>query len=109
MRPFILSLVAGSVAALPSGFSTYFVENCPTGWSEIVEAKGRVVVSVVDALQGGLTVGTALGDREDRTHTHSFDGSLTLPSKGEVEAWMGAVQGPVNLCIAASVAHPTIQ
>lgn len=70
-----LSVVAG---LLPAGFTTYFLSEvtialnsarrslqnrplapvqCPTGWEEIPDAKGRIVVSVIDPTIGGITVG----------------------------------------------------
>lgn len=81
MRSVLLVAAAASAyAALPAGFSTYFVNNvspfrnsarlvrhtahitiapmqCPSGWEEIPEAKGRVVVSVIDPTIAGITVG----------------------------------------------------
>lgn len=46
-----------------------------------MNARGRLIVSVTDGGVGGLTVGTALGDAEDRVHTHTYAGNLSLPSK----------------------------
>jgi hypothetical protein len=46
---------------------------CPAGWSELVEARGRAIVS----LPGGGTLrgtrGTPLADRENRAHSHSVN------------------------------------
>lgn len=56
---------------LAAGFATYFRSaSCPTGWSPVPEAAGRLIVSVSDVSDSGLTLGTPLGDKEDRTHTH---------------------------------------
>ena len=68
-------------AFLAQGFSTFFSTPCPAGWAEIPAARGRLIVSVTDASLAGLTVGAALGAEEDRTHTHNFSGTFTLPSK----------------------------
>lgn len=53
-----------------------FENGCPSpGWEEVQEIRGRVVVGVPLDGTAGLPVGlTALGNGEDRTHTH------TLPS-----------------------------
>ena len=64
---------ASDVSGLVGGFATYFRSaTCPEGWSELPEAQGRMVVSVTDASTSGLTLGTPLGDKEDRTHTHPY-------------------------------------
>lgn len=58
-------------SGLVGGFATYFRSaTCPDGWSELPEAQGRIIVSVTDASTSGLTLGTPLGDKEDRMHTH---------------------------------------
>lgn len=58
----------------PAGAVMFFdLPSCPAGWSELTGARGRVVVGLVSggALSG--TVGTALTNLEDRTHTHDVD------------------------------------
>lgn len=40
--------------------------TCPTGWTELTAARGRAIV----ARTGGGTVGTALTNLQDKTHTH---------------------------------------
>ena len=77
----VLLFLPSTAAFLAQGFSTFFSAPCPAGWSEIPSARGRVVVSVIDASVAGLTVGAALGPEEDRLHNHSFSGTFTLPSK----------------------------
>lgn len=78
----VVALLGAVSAGLPAGYTTFFEgQACPEGWSQIPEAQGRLIVSVVDASTNGLTVGNALADKEDRMHTHPFTGSATLPSK----------------------------
>ncbi len=56
------------------GFTTFFdAQACPTGWSTINPAQGRLLVSVTDPGQAGVTVGVPLRDAEDRTHTHRYE------------------------------------
>jgi hypothetical protein len=43
---------------------------CPDGWTEYTAALGRVVVGVPANGTLGGTVGTALADKENRTHSH---------------------------------------
>ncbi len=51
-------------------------DDCPTGWEPYDAAAGRVVVGLpLDASSPtdvGYTGGTALSNREDRTHTHTM-------------------------------------
>lgn len=67
---------------MPRGLVTWYdSEDCSNGWSELPSALGRLVVSVVDAEAVGVTVNQALGDREDRTHIHSYSTQATFPQK----------------------------
>lgn len=72
---------------VPSGALMYFnLSACPAGWSELTDARGRVLVGL--SQDGTLvgTVGTALGDLETRTitdvpsHTHNIDPPITESS-----------------------------
>jgi hypothetical protein len=73
-------LHSNKVLAIPLGFMTFFdAEKCPRGWSLYAEAQGRLIVSVDNPNNAGITVGVPLGDREDRTHTHSFTFTGHLP------------------------------
>jgi hypothetical protein len=58
--------------SLPSGMIALFNAACPLGWSEVTALRGRVAVGV--PLGGTLagTVGTALTDLQDPTHTHTY-------------------------------------
>ena len=92
----VAAVSAGVVVALPAGFSTFFTQGCPPGWEESPNAQGRLIVSVTNASTAGLTVGTALGDQEDRTHTHTFAGELTLESKNVAAIGCCNKDGAVN-------------
>jgi len=57
---------------------TYFTlrSSCPPGWTQVAE--GQLVVAVTDGKSVGVSVGSPLGDKEDRTHAHQITGSVTL-------------------------------
>ena len=55
--------------------------TCPDGWSEVTQARGRLVVSVTNATDSGATVGVPLLDQEDRSHSHEIVSGIELPSK----------------------------
>lgn len=67
--------VAGLAMDVPSGGVMLFdLANCPSGWSEVEEARGRALVGLTGSagtLRG--TVGDALTDMEDRPHGHAVD------------------------------------
>lgn len=65
---------------VPRGAVAFFTAGtaCPMGWSPADAVAGRMVVGVTDPARVGHTVGTPLGDREDRTHTHPVRAGLTL-------------------------------
>jgi hypothetical protein len=65
---------SGTVAFFPGG-------ACPAGWVPSPLAEGRLVVGVVDSATVGLKVGAPLADREDRTHQHTYTGTVDLPDK----------------------------
>jgi hypothetical protein len=77
---------AGTVAFFGSGAS------CPLGWAPAPNA-GRMIVGVTDPAAVGRTVNTPLADREDRTHTHGFAGSITLATRSIAGANGGNTQG----------------
>jgi hypothetical protein len=66
----------------PPGMIAYFGQGsgCPTGWVESTEAQGRVVIGTAVAGSVGTTVGAPLGDREDRTHRHTYSVQISIPS-----------------------------
>ena len=68
------------VAALPKGFATFFRgSTCPSGWSRVTTADGRLIVAADTTRTLGGTVGTALSDQEVRSHSHSTSCSFTFP------------------------------
>lgn len=58
--------------SIPSGLIALFNAACPTGWTELAAAQGRVVVGVPSGGTLAGTVGTAFTDLENRTHTHTY-------------------------------------
>jgi len=78
----LLSALFIGGSATPAGFSAFFEgAACPQGWEIIPTAQGRLVLSVSDAADAGVTVQTPLKDQEDRTHTHPYSTVFNLPSK----------------------------
>ncbi len=62
----------------PNGSVMMFdLTECPEGWTALSDAAGRTIVGLGDggALKG--TVGTALGNIENRTHTHNVNPANT--------------------------------
>ena len=68
---------------VPLGTVAFFGAGtaCPTGWLPADMVAGRMVVGATEGAAVGRTVGTPLGDREDRTHTHDLAGTLMVPSR----------------------------
>jgi hypothetical protein len=65
---------AQETAAVPPGAVMMFdLDACPPGWSALDSARGRAIVGVPSGGTRGATVGTALADAENRSHTHSVD------------------------------------
>lgn len=70
------------VTAIPHGFTAFFdASACPSGWGELNVAQGRLIVSVVDTSNVGITVNNPLADQEDRSHQHSFSSVITVPQR----------------------------
>ncbi len=83
---------------VPSGTVAFFggSASCPFGWAPADMVTGRAVVAVNDGTSVGRTVGTALRDREDRTHAHTLTGTVSLPSRS-----IAGADGPNNQGAAA--------
>lgn len=74
---------APASAGVPSGAVMFFTgSSCPSGWSPLTQANGRAIVARTDGQGSGQTVGTALGNLENRTHSHVADppATATVPS-----------------------------
>ena len=58
--------------SVPSGFVGFFnLTACPSGWTALSAAAGRVIVGRAANESIGSTIGTPLASLEDRTHTHT--------------------------------------
>ena len=62
----------GGGGSLPSGMIAAFNAACPAGWTELIAARGRVIIGVPAAGTLAGTVGTALTDLQDKTHSHTY-------------------------------------
>ena len=62
-----------AIASVPSNLVAYRAsgESTPSGWSEYTTARGRMVVGLPSGGTDGGTVGTALTNVQDKTHTHT--------------------------------------
>jgi len=68
---------------VPSGLVAFFPANeCPPGWTEMTDAKGRVIVGLPLSGDVGGIVGSALTDMEERSHDHEFDLSAGTTGTG---------------------------
>ncbi len=71
----ISALEGNSDGGVPAGAVVFFdATECPAGWSELIEARGRAVVGM-EGSAGTLlgTVGEGFTDLEDRAHSHITD------------------------------------
>ena len=76
-----------TIAAVPANIITYFngaVASIPSGWTEFTAARGRVIVGVPLSGTVGGTVGTALTDLQDPTHTHAGGSHTHTTAVGRV-------------------------
>ncbi|MFC6669693.1 hypothetical protein [Marinobacterium aestuariivivens] len=73
-NPEMASNFALTISAAPSHLIAFFaMDECPSGWSELAEAQGRVIVGLPDGGTSFGLVGSALADLENRNHDHSFN------------------------------------
>lgn len=96
---------------------TFFVEACPSGWSEYTGLRGRYPVGNPSGGDILGTVGTAMSNKEDRAvgqHTHTFSGSAlgththSFTGSGHTHTFTGSSHGhqPKAVSDAASDADP---
>ena len=63
---------AAECASVPKGAIMYFnLAACPTGWIDLTAAQGRTIVGMPNGGTLGGTIGSALTNRENRSHTHT--------------------------------------
>lgn len=82
---------AGPVAdSLPVDAVMFFRgSECPSGWVPHLDGVGRAVAVAANAALNGYSLGSPLGDREVRAHTHNYAGSFTL----DAVSYVGVVGG----------------
>jgi hypothetical protein len=83
---YLQNAISDVEGAVPSGAVMFFdLASCPSGWSELSDARGRVLVGLngsAGTLKG--SVGEPLGDLESRTHAHDIDIAETVSSSTSV-------------------------
>ncbi len=75
---------------IPAGAVMFFnLTSCPTGWSALSAAQGRAVVGLPSGGTLAGTVGSAMSNLANPTHTHSVDPAAVASSAGGVHnhAW----------------------
>jgi hypothetical protein len=90
----------------PPGMIAYFGQGngCPTGWAVAETAEGRIALGTNVGALAGTAVGTPLGDREDRKHTHSYGVQISLSSNNIAGAGGSNTQAAANGTYGASLA-----
>lgn len=92
-----------SPAGVPSGMIAFSASTCPTGWSEYTSARGRVIVGLPSGGTSEGTVGTALTNLQNKTHTH------TGPSHSHLiqgNLWTTSTNSPVLGSILSGIDQP---
>lgn len=70
---------AAAVDSVPAGAVMFFdMPSCPSGWSEIVHARGRTLVGLHPGGSRNAWVGRALTNLENRAHAHGMSHSHTF-------------------------------
>lgn len=71
----------GTSDAAPAGMVAFFAaqSGCPAGWVAATNVQGRMIVGTNTESDVGGTVGSPLGNLEDRTHSHTFSASTNIP------------------------------
>ena len=67
-----LATVGGSGGSLPAGIIVFTAGACPATWTEYAAAQGFAVVGLVAGGTAAGTVGTALTNLQDKTHSHTY-------------------------------------
>jgi hypothetical protein len=84
--------------SVPAGAVLLFEGTCPTGYTELTAARGRVVVGSPVGATANTQIGTALTNGEDRTLAH-FHGGTTVD-------FAGYGNGEVNYSVQVGFASP---
>ncbi len=81
---------------LPTGtVMSFFLAECPSGWSEFEQAQGRMIVGLQEGGTLGGSVGDSLSNQENRSHSHSYDppSSTTSTGGGHDHIWSSMDDG----------------
>lgn len=75
---------AANALPLPAKLHTYFdLDTCPSGWKRAAVSEGRVVVGLPAKAPADLPFGgESITTSEPRTHTHTFESSITTNPHG---------------------------
>ena len=95
----------GLITTVPANVIAYFngaVASIPSGWTEFTAARGRVIVGVPLSGTVGGTVGTALTDLQNPTHTHTGPSHQHVSSLDTVNAAYVCSDSPYGTSIAGS-------
>ncbi len=86
---------AGAVPdSLPTDSVMFFQGTaCPSGWAPYLDGVGRAVAAASNPTLGAYPLGSPMGDREVRGHTHNYSGSFTLDGVSYVGVVGGANAG----------------
>ena len=84
---------AGREVVMPGTLAFFESETCPSFWERVDHYKGRFMLSLMpDGEFQSVAGGDPLSPGEDRTHTHGFSGSVSIPELA-VAAGTGCCRG----------------
>ncbi len=104
----------GTVTVVPPAAVAFFSSTtCPSGWTEVTDARGRYLVGLPSGGNLASTTGTALTNLENRdvgqahgangslaAHTHSTGGGGTVFTTGGVNG-VSTAQGSLSVTVSA--------
>lgn len=95
-------------AVVPKGAIVLFTGACPAGWTEFTAAQGRFIVGVPAAGSVGGTVGTAMANLSDATHSHGITSTVAQARSGTGQAVVDSLTTPTGTAARSAIA-PYIQ
>ena len=77
------------------GFLGIFAGACPSGWTEYTAARGRAIVGTPSSGTDEGTVGTALTNLQNKTHTHTGPSHAhSISRTTDAEGFSGVEEAP---------------